>query len=69
MATVAPIVILWDITPIKSAKSQQKFRKKNTILLATCFMLLFCLAHSSTLKMEAICSKLVPRPSNVALPI
>jgi hypothetical protein len=30
--------------------------KSKSVLLAACFMLVFCLAYSSTLKMEATCS-------------
>jgi hypothetical protein len=40
--------IFWDTTPTVSAE--------HIPLLVTCFMLVYCVAYSSTLKMEATCS-------------
>jgi hypothetical protein len=47
--------IFWDITPCSPLKVDY-VREEHFALLAACFMLVSCLAYSSTLKMEAICS-------------
>jgi hypothetical protein len=52
----------WDITPCSPLEVNQRFggtrrfRMKLVADLATCFMLVFCLAYSLNLKMEATCS-------------
>jgi hypothetical protein len=42
----------WDITPCSPVKLNQRFGGR----LDACFMLVSCLAYSSTLKMEVTCS-------------
>jgi hypothetical protein len=37
-------------------ESQLTFRRNMSLFFSACFMLVLCLAHSSTLKMEATCS-------------
>jgi hypothetical protein len=52
--------ILWDITPCSPVKFNRRFReiyrRHLQSLLASRFMLVSCLACSSTLRMETICS-------------
>jgi hypothetical protein len=43
--------ICWDVAPCSLLKGHQRSKQKGT-----CFMLVSCLAFSSTLMMEAICS-------------
>jgi hypothetical protein len=65
-AVVIKNSIFWDITPCSLLKFIQYFGgicglhlkgwRLRVALLAACFMLVSCLAYSSTLKMAAICS-------------
>jgi hypothetical protein len=61
--------VFCDITPYSPLKVNRSFWEKcrlhlqqvaSRTLLATCFTLVSCLAYSSTLKMEAICSSETP---------
>jgi hypothetical protein len=54
--------VFWDITTYSPLKVNERFRAicclhfQREALLATCFVLLFCFAYSSTLKIEVTCS-------------
>jgi hypothetical protein len=48
--------VFWDIKPFSPLKINRRFGLTCCKALAACFMMVSCLAYSSTLNMEAICS-------------
>jgi hypothetical protein len=56
----SPASCYTDYAILAPFKPQGKLKNSHTILLATCFILVSCLAYSSTLKTEATCSSEKP---------